>query len=96
MYEWDQDKNRKNLSDRGLSFEDAEAVFAGPCVTFKDTRLDYGETRFITFGLLEGRLVVIAHTSRGENIRIISMRKRNDREQKTYQERLKAAGRDEG
>ena len=96
MYEWDEDKNRKNLSERGLSFDDAEAVFAGPCVTFEDTREDYDEQRLITFGLLEGRLVVIAHTPRGENIRIISMRKGNDREQKTYQERLEAAGRDEG
>ena len=96
MYEWDEDKNRKNFSERGLSFDDAEAVFAGPCVTFEDTREDYDEQRLITFGLLEGRLVVIAHTPRGENIRIISMRKGNDREQKTYQERLEAAGRDEG
>ena len=71
MYEWNEDKNRKNLSERGLSFEDAEAVFAGPCVTFEDTREDYGEQRLITFGLLEGRLVVIAHTRREESIRII-------------------------
>ncbi len=96
VYEWDEDKNRKNLSERGLSFEDAEAVFAGPCVTFEDTREDYGEQRLITFGLLEGRLVVIAHTPREESIRIISMRKGNDREQKTYQERLEAIRRDEG
>ena len=96
MYEWDEEKNRKNLSERGLSFDDAEAVFAGPCVTFEDTREDYGEQRLITFGLLEGRLVVIAHTPREENIRIISMRKGNDREQETYQERLEAIGRDEG
>ncbi len=96
MYEWDEEKNRENLSERGLSFEDAEEVFAGPCVTFEDTRYDYGEKRLITLGLLEGRLVVIAQTPRGENIRIISMRKGNDREQKIYQKRLEAAGRDEG
>ena len=96
MYEWDEEKNRKNQSKRGLSFEDAEEVFAGPCVTFEDTRQDYGEKRMVTFGLLDGRLVVIAHTSRGESTRIISMRKGNDREKKTYQERLEAARRDEG
>lgn len=96
LYEWDEEKSQKNLSERGLSFEDAESVFAGPCVTFEDTRLDYGEPRYITFGLLEGRLVVIAHTPRGEKNRIISMRKGNDREQKIYQERLEAARRDEG
>ena len=96
MYEWDDEKNRNNLSARGLSFEDAERVFAGPCVTFEDARQDYGEQRLITFGLLEGRLVVVAHTPRGEKTRIISMRKGNDREQKIYQERLEAARRDEG
>lgn len=96
MYEWDEEKNHKNLSERGLSFEDADRVFAGPCATFEDDRRDYGERRFTTFGLLEGRLVVIAHTPRGGKTRIISMRKGNDREQKTYQERLEAARRDEG
>lgn len=95
-YEWDEEKNRRNQSERGLSFEDAEVVFAGPCATFEDTRRDYGEKRMITFGLLDGRLVVIAHTPRGGRTRIISMRKGNDREQKAYQERLEAFGRDEG
>ena len=33
-YEWDEAKNRKNVAKHGLSFEDAEQVFAGPCVTF--------------------------------------------------------------
>ena len=88
MYEWDEAKNKDNLSKHGLSFEDAERVFSGPCVTFEDRRFDYDEARFITLGLLAGRVVVIAHTPRGENTRIISMRKANSREQKTYQERL--------
>jgi hypothetical protein len=60
----------------------------GSCATFEDTRIDYGEPRFITFGFLEGRMVVIAHTPRKDKTRIISMRKANNREQKTYQERL--------
>ncbi len=88
MYEWDEAKNQENLSKHGLSFEDAELVFSGPCVTFEDKRYDYGEDRFITLGQLERRVVVIAHTPRGKKTRIISMRKANSREQKTYQERL--------
>ena len=87
-YEWDEAKNRKNLAKHGLSFEDAERVFSGPCVTFEDHRFDYGEKRFVTLGLLAGRLVVIAHSPRNEGMRLISMRKGNQREQKTYQERL--------
>lgn len=88
MYEWDETKSQENLSKHGLSFDDAEIVFAGPCVTFEDHRFDYGEPRFITLGRLEGRVVVVAHTPRGARMRIISMRKGNRREEKAYQERL--------
>jgi hypothetical protein len=34
-YEWDEAKNRKNVAKHGLSFEDAEQVFVGSCVTLK-------------------------------------------------------------
>jgi len=88
VYEWDETKSQENLSKHGLSFDDAEIVFAGPCLTFEDSRFDYGEPRFITLGHLEGRLVVVAHTPRGARMRIISMRKGNSREEKAYQERL--------
>lgn len=86
-YEWDESKNQINLRKHGLSFEDAESVFDGPCVTFEDDRIDYGEQRFVTLGLLAERLV-IAHTPRGRATRIISMRKGNRREKAIYQERL--------
>ena len=88
MYEWDEDKGQTNLSKHGLSFEDAGAVFTSPCITFRDKRFDYNEERFITLGTLEGRVVVIAHTPRGEKTRIISMRKANHREQKAYTQQL--------
>ena len=89
-YEWDETKSRENLAKHGLSFDDAPALFAGPCVTFEDTRRGYGERRFISLGLLRGRTVVIAHTPRGEITRVISMRKANSREAKRYRERLEA------
>ena len=89
MYEWNETKNRANISKHGLSFEDANIVFSGPCVTLEDSRHDYDEKRFITLGPLAGRVVVIAHTSRDENTRVISMRKANRREQEIYyQKRL--------
>jgi hypothetical protein len=88
-YEWDEAKNRSNMAKHGLNFEDAAQVFDGPCVTFEDDRFPYGEERFLTLGLLAQRLVVIAHSSRDEATRIISMRKGNRREQKIHQERLR-------
>ncbi len=91
QFEWDGAKNRSNLAKHGLDFADAELVLAGPCVTFVDDRFDYGEERFVTLGLLAGRLVIIAPAVRGGATRIISMRKANQREQKIYQKRLGAA-----
>ena len=90
-YEWDDAKNRSNLAKHGLDFADAQLVFSGPCATFVDNRFDYGEERFVTLGLLAGRLITVAHAPRGEATRIISMRKANRREQEIYQKRLGAA-----
>ena len=59
-YEWDKGKSRRNLAKHGLAFEDAEQVFAGPCVTFEDDRFDYGEERLITLGLLAGRVGLLS------------------------------------
>ena len=88
-YEWDDAKSRSNFANNGLDFADAEGVLSGPCVTFIDDRFDYGERRLITLGLLVGRVIVIAHAPRGNDItRIISMRKANRREQKIYAKRL--------
>lgn len=42
-FEWDDAKDRSNLAKHGFSFEDAEQVLAGHCLTFRDTRLDYCE-----------------------------------------------------
>jgi uncharacterized DUF497 family protein len=63
-------------------------VLTGPCVTFEDSRFDYGEERLISLGLLAGRVVIIAHAPRGEARRVISMRKANRREQEIYHKRL--------
>lgn len=48
IYEWDDAKNQSNLAKHALDFADAEHVFMGPCVTFVDSRFDYGELRLIT------------------------------------------------
>ena len=90
VYEWDQAKNTSNVAKHGLDFADAEQVLAGPCVSFIDDRFDCGEKRLITLGVLDERIVVIAHAPRGDDItRIISMRKANRREKKIYQERFR-------
>ena len=57
-------------------------VFAGPTLEVEDPRQDYGETRVICFGYLEGRMVVVGYTPRGSNRHVFSMRKANGREER--------------
>lgn len=52
-----------------------QAVFDGLTVTYEDDRFDYGEQRYVTFGLLKGIVVSIVHTESEKPIRIISFRK---------------------
>ena len=73
---------------RGLDFQDAEKVFAGPTLSLPDERQNYGEDRYQTYGLLDGRLVMVVWTPRGEDRHVISMRKCNDREKTRFQARL--------
>jgi uncharacterized DUF497 family protein len=84
LYEWDEAKRRSNIQKHGIDFIGIERVFSGTTVTILDDRFDYGESRFITLGLLSGRLVVIAHTETSEVIRIISVRKATKNEEASY------------
>ena len=84
---FDLGKRAKTLRERGLDFADAPQVFAGPEYTQADERFDYPEPRFVTFGLLRDRMVVIVWTATTTGRRIISMRKANEREQARYRPR---------
>ena len=83
-FTWDETKRKSNISRHGFDFVDAEKVFSGVTFTFEDKRFAYGEQRFITIGMLNDLIVVIAHTEIEEEIRIISMRKATKNEQKIY------------
>lgn len=86
--EYDSSKRIKTLEKRGLDFDRCDEFFNGPILESADTRIDYGEPRFISFGLLDSRMVVVVWTPRGDKRRIISMRKANEREQQRFRERL--------
>lgn len=79
---YDPKKRRETFEDRGLDFEDAALVLAGPTLEVEDLRRDYGETRIICFGYLEGRMVVVGYTLRGKDHHVFSMRKANGREER--------------
>lgn len=81
---YDAAKRLITLEKRGLDFEDAVQVFAGITLTIEDDRMDYGETRFQTLGMIGGRLIMLVWTPRNGGRHIISMRRANDRERKKY------------
>lgn len=83
-FEWDETKRLANLRKHGIGFVGCETVFEGYTLTGEDTRFDYGERRFVTIGLLEGRVVVVVHTETTQKIRIISIRKATRHEQEIY------------
>ncbi len=87
-FEWDPNKAKKNLNKHGVSFEEAASVFYDPLVaTGADPDHSVGEERLISFGISSsGRLLVIAHTERGNAIRIINARIATRLERKIYEE----------
>ena len=84
MTSCDEPKRRKNIKAHGLDFERAEAIWDNFTVTREDMREDYGEKRMVTFGLLNGEVVVLVHIERDEDMHIISLRKAEKYEARYY------------
>lgn len=87
-FEWDEHKAKSNLAKHGVSFEEAATVFGDPLsLTIPDPAHSHAEDRFIVIGSSAlQKLLVVAHTDRGDNIRIISARRATKRERKSYEE----------
>jgi uncharacterized DUF497 family protein len=56
LFEWDINKNKSNVENHGVDFQDAGIVFHGPHIIFEDRRKEYGETRWILYGLMNHSL----------------------------------------
>jgi len=87
-FEWDERKARSNLGKHGVSFEEAATIFGDRLsFTIPDPEHSSMEERYITMGKgLTGKLLVVVHTDRGNNIRIISVRRASRRERRFYEE----------
>jgi len=71
----------------GVSFDEASTAFKDPLsLTIFDPLHSDEEDRFILIGTsFKNRLLVVVHTERGDNIRIISARKAKKNERKNYE-----------
>ncbi len=91
-FEWDEFKALRNLRKHGVAFDDAVGVFADPFAVTKQDRIEGGELRWQTLGMVDDQLVLlVAHTvaeTSGpmEVIRIISARRADRKERKRYED----------
>ena len=89
---WDHEKARVNLRKHRISFETAARVFADPWALTKQDRIEHGEYRWQTVGMIDGiTVMLVAHTLEEdpdgvEVIRIISARRANLKETKRYEQ----------
>ncbi|MBA2244966.1 MAG: BrnT family toxin [Gemmatimonadetes bacterium] len=85
--EWGLSKAEKNLRKHGVSFEEAQTVFADPLsATLDDPDHSEYEHRLLILGQTAGgRLLVVSFTERGDRVRIISARPADPREKRSYE-----------
>jgi uncharacterized DUF497 family protein len=88
-FEWDPVKGRQNRRKHRVLFQEAASVFGDPlAITYPDPDHSSSEQRFITIGVSSaGRVLIVAHADRDENIRIISARKTTPGEREHYEEK---------
>jgi len=91
-FEWDLAKASANLRKHGVGFELALRVFSDPLAFSHQDRIEGGEQRWQTLGMVDGvLLLLVAHTvtdhEDGELIRIISARMATRKERRDYEQK---------
>lgn len=84
--EFDPAKNERNKSERGLSFEEVGGFDFETALYLPDERKEYGEVRIRAFGFLNGRLHALVFKPIAGGIRVISLRRANAREVRSYEQ----------
>lgn len=88
-FEWDEAKDRANTIKHGIDFDTAGRIFDGPVLTRRDQRRDYGEERHVSIGCVEAAVIVVAHTARGGNVRLISARPASRAERQAWHDAIR-------
>lgn len=92
MFSWDETNNASNQHKHGVSFDTAQHVFDDPLHLTRQDRVEQGEQRWQTIGLVGGLvLLLVAHTWNDtdegpEHIRLISARRATKLERKIYEQ----------
>jgi uncharacterized DUF497 family protein len=84
-FEWDDAKASANEAKHRVRFDYAAAVFWDDNrLDLDTTRADDGEERRKAVGLIEGKLYTVVYTLRGSVCRLISARRSNAKEGRSY------------
>ena len=89
-FTWDGAKSERNFIARGFGFDFAALIFSGSVLEAEDGRRDYGERRWRAIGLVQGFILVVVFTDRGDDRRIISARLANKKERQLWHSFAKA------
>jgi uncharacterized DUF497 family protein len=86
--EFDPAKDAINQQKHGVSLAEAGRLDWDNLIDdFVDDRFDYGETRYIGYGKIDGRLFCVVYVDiSDDSVRVISLRKTNKRERERYDE----------
>ncbi|MDH5730612.1 MAG: BrnT family toxin [Gammaproteobacteria bacterium] len=93
LFDWDQNKNEKNIRDHKVDFIDAALIWDDPLRQERvDGRENYDEARYQTIGRVSFGVLLVVYTDRytedGEEVaRIISARKATKQERREYESR---------
>ncbi len=84
LFEWSEEKCLENLRKHGIDFNDAKEIWQGEVLEVPSDQ-EHGEPRHLTYGVLEGRIIAVVFTWRGEVRRLISARRARRYERQDYQ-----------
>jgi hypothetical protein len=87
VFVWDEAKRRSNLEKHGLDFKEAHHVYDNPDkLTYDSSRS--GERRLLdlAFAIVNGRLLALIYTERGDDVRVISFRPASREEREQYEQ----------
>jgi uncharacterized DUF497 family protein len=85
LFEWSEQKRLENLRKHGIDFLDAKEIWQGEVLEVPSEQQEHGEQRHIAYGVLEGRIIAVVFTWRGDSRRLISARRARRHERQDYQ-----------
>jgi uncharacterized DUF497 family protein len=85
-FEWYEQKRLENLRKHGIDLVDAKEIWQGAVLEVPSAQQEHGEQRHIAYGVLDGRIIAVVFTWRGESRRLISARRARRYERQNYQD----------